>query len=41
MGDDDEMRLKRNKCEGMILIHMLQNKVHFSGSCAVMTRLSA
>ena len=28
-GDDVEMRLKRNKCESMSLIHMLQNNVHF------------
>lgn len=29
MGDDVEMRLERNKYEGMSLIHMPQNKVHF------------
>jgi hypothetical protein len=29
MGDDFEMRLKINKYEGVSLIHMLQNKVHF------------
>jgi len=29
MGDDVEMRMKRNKYEGVSLIHMLQNKAHF------------
>jgi hypothetical protein len=29
MGDDVEMRLKRDKYDGVSLIHMLQNKVQF------------